>query len=200
MFDERARAFLEKSSNKLLIFLERRKVHPLHLTLLGLFLAFVAAGLLGLGYAFLALFIWYLSRLCDGLDGLLARHLKKSSLFGAYLDILCDMIAYSLMIIGLFFAHKDLSLLWLLILFGYILCITSALSLGSLSAEISKKIKTNRLLKLASGLAEAGETSLYYTLCILFPKNVFFLTCFWALVLLVTVLSRTYTAKKLLNL
>ena len=77
MFDERGRAFLEKSSRKLLFF-ERRKVHPLHLTLLGLFLAFVAAGLLGFGYAFLALFIWYLSRLCNGLDGLLARHLKKA--------------------------------------------------------------------------------------------------------------------------
>ena len=160
--------------------------------------------LLGLGSAYLischefswAIVIWWVGRLMDGTDGIYARAIGKTSSFGAYLDISCDMAAYSAIIVAFDFAFPVYHLNWNLILFLYILCITGALSLGNLEHKSQKSELDNRGLRLAAGFAEGGETGIAYTLFLLFPTWIGILSNLWILVLSMTVLSRVMLAER----
>ncbi len=166
---------------------------------MGLLLAVLSAWLIAY-HAFLsALGIWYLSRLCDGTDGIWARAAGKTSAFGAYLDILCDMAAYSLMVLGFYFCMPELASSWLTILFLYVLCITSALALGAQEQKLGHDTRDNRGLRLGAGLAEAGETSIAYTLFLVFPEFIKTLATLWILALALCVLLRSVLAARLLR-
>ena len=100
-----------------------------------------------------------------------------------------------MMIIGFFFAFPSLQLLWLLILFLYVLCITGALSLGNLEDKQQIPSTNNRGLRLAAGVAEGGETGIAYTLFLLFPDYIKILASIWIVILAITVAARLWLAK-----
>ena len=74
------------------------------ISLIGLLLGIACAVCIAYGYTLLALLPLLLSRLCDGLDGALARARGATDL-GAFLDIVLDFIFYAL--IPLSFAVLD---------------------------------------------------------------------------------------------
>lgn len=198
MIDNPFRHWLSNKTGFLNTFYLKLGLSPNHITLAGLFLACCSAFFCAYGFSYLSIFIWWLGRLLDGTDGIYARKTKQTSLFGAYLDILCDMASYSVMIVGFSFLFPELKTIWLLTLGLYVLCVTSALALGALEKEVKTPSRDNRGLRLGAGLAEGGETGIAYTLFLLFPSSVYELSLFWIFILLVTVLSRTFLAKKLL--
>lgn len=175
-------------------------VSPNLVTILGLTTAFIAAFFLVFGLLKVSLVFWWVSRIFDGTDGVWARKRQSETPFGAYLDIVCDMAAYSMMIVGFFVFEPSLVLNWLLILFLYTLCVSSALSLGSLEERFgANKGKNNRGLRLGAGLAEAGETSIFYTLFLLMPYYLKILSFIWIFVLMLTVFARSVLAYKILT-
>ncbi len=149
-------------------------------------------------WPWLAIAVWWLGRLLDGTDGIYARATGQTTHFGAFLDIVCDMAAYSVMIFAFAYRHPELTPLWLLILFFYVLCITGAVSLGAAMRELNVNSDDNRGIRLAAGLAEGGETGIAYTLFLLFPANITFTASLWIIVLATTVLARVFLAKKTL--
>ncbi|MFO1033644.1 MAG: CDP-alcohol phosphatidyltransferase family protein [Hyphomicrobiales bacterium] len=84
--------------------LRRRGVSADQVTLTGFAGGVVAAGLIALGHPGLALWPLLFNRLCDGLDGAVARGSGASDR-GAFLDISLDFIFYGL--IPLAFALMD---------------------------------------------------------------------------------------------
>ena len=92
-----------------------------------------------------------------------------------------------------------MSTTWLTIQILYTLCITTALSLGNIEEKIPQKKPDNRGLSLASGLAEAGETSIAYTTFIIFPNQINLLSGIWIIILTITIISRTTIAYKYNN-
>ena len=112
--------------------------------------------------------IYWLSRILDGVDGIFARLTNQQSLFGSYLDICCDMLAYSSIIFAFSYPFTENSRLYLAILIMYTLSICSALALGSLERDVDFEKRDNRGLRLGAGLAEGGETFITYLLCCTF--------------------------------
>ncbi len=159
-------------------------------TLLGLLFAFGAALEVSKGHLMMALLLWWVGRLFDGTDGIYARKIKQSSPFGAFLDMNCDMISYASIIFGFFLLRPDLSLYWVMVLMLYIFCITGAVTLGQLEREKGFSSKDNRGLRLGAGLAEGGETGIYYSLCFLFPENIVVFSQGWIFILFITIISR----------
>jgi len=201
MFDEKFRAVLsENTLVKILIReLAKRKITPNQLTVTGFVFSVLACLFLVKNLRFFSLAFWFLSRFLDGLDGILARETDQKTGFGAYLDILLDMFAYSLYLIVFACKHSEYYLLWLLLLLGYLLCITSTLSLSSLLEQKPKTTslkKTNRSFFFTTGFAEAGETTIIYTLFIFFPEFIFYLGVFWLILVYLTIIQRTYLASK----
>lgn len=201
MIDNPFRAFLAHRVDGLVRFYERLGLTPNAISLMSLGVAVLAALTVAAGANFVALALWWVGRLLDGTDGIFARKTGQASLFGSFLDISCDMAAYSAMIVGFFGAQPELAGRWILIVALYVLCITGALALGSLSEQAeseARKSDDGRLLNLGAGLAEGGETGIAYTLFLLWPQHTWWLSVVWIGVLSVTVISRGFLARRIL--
>ena len=184
MIDAPFRTLLEKLSHPLVQFFVHQKIHPNTLTWMSFFISSLSIYFILSDQPLMALILWWSGRLFDGLDGLVARAAKLQSARGGFLDISLDMLAYSLVAFS-FFLRSEYDVLWCAVIVGYVMCITTALSLGSVEVN-----KDNRSLRLASGLAEAGETGLFYSSILLFPQFEKYLLLIWLSILGITVIVR----------
>jgi phosphatidylglycerophosphate synthase len=196
MIDHPFRSWLANKSDLIIATYKFFRLTPNGVTMLGCILGLGAAALAAHSQFIPALTVWWLGRLLDGTDGIYARHLGKSSNFGGYLDIVCDMTAYSAMIWGFSISLPEQMNWWFAILILYVLCITSALSFGSMQKPEEMDSRDNRSLKLAAGLAEGGETGIFYTLVLLWPTNAEILCAIWSAILVSTVISRSLIAHR----
>lgn len=95
MLDAKIRPLIEGPLNKAGAALAERGIAAHEVTLFGLGMGLVAAGMLAFGLpGVLALVPLLIGRLADGLDGAVARATRPSD-FGGYLDILCDFVFYA---------------------------------------------------------------------------------------------------------
>lgn len=196
MIDNHFRQILPKFVGPIVGLYKALRLTPNQITLLGLGLSFTSAYLVATQKFYLATFVWWVGRLLDGTDGIYARATGQTSSFGAFLDIVCDMASYSIMIIGFSVAVPQLQSEWFVILFLYVLCITSALALGNLEDKIQMANKDNRGLRLAAGIAEGGETGIAYSLFLIFPSHLSILARAWIIILFTTVFARALLAKR----
>lgn len=161
-----------------------KKIHPNTLTWLSFLISTASCYFILTDSYVFALIAWWTGRLFDGLDGLVARKAKLESARGGFLDISLDMLAYSMVAFS-FFLRSEYDVLWCVVIVGYVMCITSALALGSVEIK-----KDNRSLKMAQGLAEAGETGLFYSCVWLAPKYEKEFLFIWIIILFITVFAR----------
>ena len=197
MIDGPFRSVLPRYVRPLLRLYERRGVTPNQITAAGFGVAVVAALLVVTGWHALACGVWWLSRLLDGTDGIYARESGKVSDFGGYLDIVCDMGSYGVMVLGCAVYWPEWTVEWGVVLLLYTLCITSALALGALEAKSGGGGADNRTLRLGAGLAEGGETGLAYTLFLLWHAATPVLLGVWIIVLAWTIVARSVLAYRL---
>ncbi|SMF51772.1 CDP-alcohol phosphatidyltransferase family protein [Pseudobacteriovorax antillogorgiicola] len=199
MIDDPFRKVLPRFTAPLIRFYRRYGLSPNQITLMALLLAGLASVAVGIGLEIVALILWWSSRLLDGTDGILARETQQSSDFGAFLDIVCDMAAYSVMIFGFASLYPEYEARWMTMLFFYVLCITGALSLGAIEERRALSPGDNRGIRLAAGLAEGGETGIAYSAFLLFPDWIGITTLIWITVLVFTVAARATLAWTLLR-
>ncbi|MFO7693293.1 MAG: CDP-alcohol phosphatidyltransferase family protein [Vicinamibacterales bacterium] len=200
MLDDPVRAILPKVVGGLARRLGRAGVTPNMMSVASWFVAIAAAVLVARGYPILGVLVWLLSRLGDGLDGLIARQSGSVSPFGGYLDITLDMAAYGIMVIGFAMAYPALGLAWSAILLSYILSITSTLALSNAASATGRQVsRTDRTFQFTSSLAEAGETSIMYSAWAVFPQWMEPLAWTWCAVVLVSVVQRSWLAYRVLS-
>lgn len=190
MIDQSFKLKLEAWTHPLVQFLVKNRVHPDALTWCGFFISSLSFFFTLQDQPLLSLAFWWSGRIFDGLDGMVARASGKQSFRGGFLDINLDMAAYSFVALAFLLRSQDY-LIWGAILIGYVLCITSALSLGEI-----EKTQDKRSLRLASGLAEAGETGIFYSLMWLFPAQGKIWSWVWIGILAITIISRFFRAYK----
>ena len=99
MLDRWMRPLIDPPLNRLGRSLARAGLHANSITLLGLALGLVAAGLIGFGQMTAALVLLLASRVADGLDGAVARATTPTD-FGGYLDICADFLFYGAIPMG----------------------------------------------------------------------------------------------------
>ena len=172
---------------------------PNHVSALGFGIALAASFAVAMGHEWVALTLWWVSRVADGTDGVFARTTGQESDFGAYLDIVLDMAAYGAMVLGFAVAWPAFQTEWMLMLFLYVLCIASALALGMQEAKRALPARDDRGLRLGAGLAEGGETGIAYSLFLLFPSQLALTTPLWVAILMITVVARSVLAHRLLS-
>ncbi len=197
MIDNYFRSHIPKYVKPLVRAFSALGITPNMITVAAFLIAAIAAVFVYQKMFFLGLLVWWAGRLLDAMDGILARHLNRSSEFGAYLDITLDMFAYSLMVIAFMEVFPEQSMIWKWILLLYVLCITSALAFGNMEQKLGAFSDQSRKLRLGAGLAEAGETGIAYSVFLLFPSSVFYSSRLWLGILIITVISRTLMAYKL---
>ena len=199
MFDDPFRSRFARLATPASRVLVAWHVTPLAITWTGFALAVAAAAAVASGRAVPGLVFWLLSRVADGLDGVVARVGGRQSAIGGYLDITLDMAAYSLMVLAFAHRHPGHALMWQAILVGYVLAITTTLALSSAAERAARTVAAgDRTFQFTRGLAEAGETTIVYVLWIVMPSHVALVGWTWCGLLLATALQRSWMAWRFL--
>ena len=174
-------------------------VSPNLLTLLGLLTGLTAAWLAAIGSVVPSLLVWFLSRVIDGLDGLVARRFNKQSDFGGYLDIVCDFAVYAAVPIGLALARPTtLNFIALVVMLAsfYI----NAASWMYLSALLEKRtardLSTQTSIIMPSGLISGTESITAFCIFLLFPAQIAPLFGVFSALVFVTIIQRLIWAKQ----
>jgi phosphatidylglycerophosphate synthase len=174
-------------------------VSPAFLTLLGLLTGLTAAWLAAIGSVVPSLLVWLLSRIFDGLDGLVARRFNKQSDFGGYLDIVCDFTVYAAVPIGLtIFQPTTINFIALAVMLSsfYI----NAASWMYLSALLEKRAardaSTQTSIIMPSGLIGATESITAFCVFLLFPAHIAPLFGIFSALVFITIIQRLVWAKQ----
>ena len=139
MFDKQIFAWTEKPAVTIAAALRRRGIGADRLTLAGFAAGLAALPLLAGGHYLWALLFILLNRLCDGLDGVVAR-LDRTSDRGAFLDVALDFFFYASVPFGFALADPEANALAAaFLLFGFIGTGSSFLALAVLAERQGRR-------------------------------------------------------------
>ncbi|QJR34683.1 CDP-alcohol phosphatidyltransferase family protein [Gemmatimonas groenlandica] len=199
MIDEPFRQWLARRWSAPAVALHRAGISANQVTIVAAVLGLTAAALVAVQLPLIGIALWLVSRLLDGFDGMLARLAASTSLYGGYLDITLDMLAYSAMATAFAIAMPADVVLWMVVLVGYVLAITSTLALSSLAERADRTLGGNRSIQFTRALAEGGETTAVYVVIALAPSVSRYVLVVWIVLLTITVIQRTALARRLLS-
>lgn len=165
VMDDVARRGLRPALDRLADVADGLGLTPLHLTGTGLLLAVGAsvaaavAGSVGAAAWWVALVLWLLSRLADGLDGVVARRQDSASDLGGFLDIIADFAAYGGFVLGVAIGAPDARLACAALLLAYYLNGSAFLAISGLAEKRRQRVAGDeRSLQFVTGLTEGTET------------------------------------------
>jgi phosphatidylglycerophosphate synthase len=200
MFDGSLRRMVDPVLLALARPLVRAGATPDAITLAGFALAVAAAIAIMAGALATGLALMIASRLCDGLDGTVAK-LTKPSDFGGYLDIVLDFAFYGL--IPLAFAVLDPhsnALPAAVLLLSFYVNGASFLALAAIAEKrgLSTDARGRKSFYFTTGLAEAGETFAVFAAFCLFPEWFPVIAYLFAALCFFTAFARILQARALL--
>ncbi|MDA3957131.1 CDP-alcohol phosphatidyltransferase family protein [Oceanispirochaeta sp.] len=166
------------------------------MTIIALLFGIASAASVLLGQYSMALILWIINRILDGLDGQIARASRTQSDEGGYLDIVCDFIVYALIPVAISLQKGSrasyISTLFLLAAFYvnsatwmYLSALLEKRAAGAAAQNESTSVTISR------GLIEGTETVLFYTLFLLFPRYYVFSASIMAALTVIGALLRT---------
>ncbi|MGA9871690.1 MAG: CDP-alcohol phosphatidyltransferase family protein [Rhodococcus sp. (in: high G+C Gram-positive bacteria)] len=167
-------------------------ITPDRITAAGLVLGLGSALAAGLQLWWLALVLWILSRVADGLDGQLARRRATAGDAGAggFFDITADFVVYGMTVVGVAVGvSAQFDAPWwpfLLVLLTYYINGTAFLAFSSIAERNDRRIDDGRSLSFLGGLAEGAETIAVHSLWLLFPQFGWQIAVVWASVVAIS--------------
>ncbi|WP_026479307.1 CDP-alcohol phosphatidyltransferase family protein [Ahrensia sp. 13_GOM-1096m] len=171
------------------------------LTTVGLLIGVLAGVAIFFEYYLVGLVLLLTSRLCDGLDGALAR-ISGSSDFGGYIDIVFDFAFYGLIPLAFILANPSANAVaGGVLIFSFYVNGASFLAFAIMAEK--QQLKTEKRGKksffFTTGLAEATETFAVFSAFCLLPTYFSQIAYVFAAVVLYTAAVRIGQAKNLLN-
>jgi phosphatidylglycerophosphate synthase len=199
MIDREVRTLLAPGLDPIARALARWGVRPLALTLAGLVLALAAAVAAGRAAWTIALVLWLLSRVPDGLDGPVARATGRASDLGGWADITADITAYGAFVVGCAIGNPDARVACLVLLLTYYVNGGSLLALSAAATNRRLARPDERTFHFTRGVAEGTETIVVHSLMVLVPAWMTVLAWGFAAAVIVTIAQRVRLAVRLLR-
>jgi len=142
-----------------------------------------------------ALFLLILNRLCDGLDGPIARQTKASDL-GGYLDIVSDFIFYAGFIFFFALGQPDTGLAASYMLFGFMGSASSFLAYAIIAAKRGQNHEKQgrKSFYYLKGITEGTETVISFVIICLFPAAFTAICWIYGTLCLITAFGRSQQA------
>ena len=196
MFDASIRQRLDQPLDRLATVVSSRGLSANALTAIGFVIGVGACAAVVAGRWWLALGLWLMNRLVDGLDGSVARRAGATRL-GGFLDIIADFAIYGGMVVAIGWYVPEARLAGLFVFLGYYLNGAAFLAWSSLVAERALSDQgtdhagDERSLNFPAGLAEGTETIIAMSVILLLPQLVTELLWVWAAIVGISVIQRT---------
>jgi phosphatidylglycerophosphate synthase len=171
MLDGAARRLIGPSLDRIGAGLARRSVTADQVTWAGFALGIAAAAAIATELYLVGLTLLVASRVCDGLDGAVARHTEKTDR-GGFLDIVLDFAFYGAIPVAFAVADPEANALAAaLLLFSFYVNGASFLAYSVMAErrKLSTELRGEKSLYFTAGLAEATETVAAFCLFCLFP-------------------------------
>lgn len=201
MIDTQARKLLAPPIQAIAARLDHPGVTPNRITSLGLIMGLSGATAAGFHHWSLALGLWLISRVMDGVDGALARRRNPTGGCGAggFWDITADFISYGSFVIGVGVGSHGTLLPFLIVLFAYYINGSSFLAFSSIAEKTGKQIDDGRTLSFLPGIAEASETIFVHSIWCILPERAGLIAWIWAGIVLLSASFRILFAFSVLN-
>ncbi len=176
-----------------------KKLHQLdvtanQVTVIGFAIGLTVIPLLAMKLYLLALLAILFNRLCDGVDGALARE-RGATDAGAYLDIVLDFIFYAAVVFGFALADPDQNALAAaLLLFSFMGTGSSFLAFAIMAerGSIQSMQYPNKGFYYLGGLAEGTETIVLLLACCLFPAYFVWIAVVFSVICWLTTVTRVF--------
>jgi phosphatidylglycerophosphate synthase len=192
MLDGAVRKRLEPILDRIGVALANRGVSADAVTISGLVFGLAAAILIARQFYFSGAVLILFSRLCDGLDGAVARASHKTD-FGGFLDIVLDFVFYGAIPLAFIVADPAANgLAGGALLFAFYVNGSSFLAFAIMAEKrtMTTEVRGAKSLYFTTGLAEATETIVFFLACCLLPGWFPVLAAIFAVICLYTALSR----------
>ncbi|MPQ97979.1 CDP-alcohol phosphatidyltransferase family protein [Modestobacter sp. I12A-02628] len=204
MLDRPVRALLAGPLDRVAAVLDRPGLTPDRLTVAGLVLGLGSAVTSAAQLWPVALVLWLVSRLADGLDGPLARRRgPRDAGAGGFLDITCDFVVYGSTVVGVAVGatagHGEPWWPFLAVLLAYYVNGTAFLAFSSIAERSGRTIDDGRSLSFLGGLAEGTETIAVHALWLVVPWVAADVAVVWAAVVAVSSLQRVVAGYRALS-
>ena len=203
MIDARLRANLHGVFARAAEVVDRPRISPDAITYSGFALGIAAAASAWWRHWIVALALWLLSRIADGVDGALARRRIKAGALknpaGGYLDIMADFAIYGSFVVGVAHGAGKSYLPFLFVLLAYYLNGTSFLAFSSIGEKEGIRLDDGRSLSFIYGLAEATETIVVHSAWCLFSASAGTIASIWAVIVFFSAALRFLHSKRLLT-
>jgi phosphatidylglycerophosphate synthase len=201
MLDGAVRARIEPAIDALGRAIARTGLSANAVTVIAFLLGLAAAGLIAFDAYVLGMVVLLASRLCDGLDGAVAR-VKGKTDFGGYLDIVLDFGVYGAIPIGFALADPATNAVPAAVLvFSFYVNGASFLAFAIMAERhgFSTSQRGEKSFFFTTGLAEATETIAVFVLACLFPQWFPWLAWIFAAICFYTALSRIVMTRRVLG-
>jgi phosphatidylglycerophosphate synthase len=191
MLDPLARRLIDPPLNLAGRAMAARGVSANVVTIVGFAVGMLAPAALALQAYPAALVLILANRLCDGLDGAIARAGRPSDL-GGFLDIVLDFIFYAAVPLGFALGRPDFALPAAFLLASFMGTAASFLAFAVFAARhgIATNRRGNKALYYLGGLTEGTETIALFVACCLFPAAFPVFAYGFGLLCWITTLSR----------
>ena len=171
MIDNKLLPIVEVFLSPIANYLSGRRISADTITIFGFTIGLLAVPFIFFGFLKLALLLIIFNRICDGLDGVVARMNEKTDR-GAFLDISLDFIFYASIPVAFALSDPSKNALPALILLFSFFGRASTFLAFSIIAE-RKNIKPKKFMNKGfyylSGLMEGGETIMFFVIMCLLP-------------------------------
>jgi len=178
MLDAHLRPLVDRCLNPVGAVLARRGVTPNQISFVGFGLGMGAALAVALGSELAAAILIIANRVCDGLDGAVARASNTSDL-GAYLDITLDFLFYSAIPFAFAVADPEKALAACFLIFSFVGTGSSFLAFAIIAQKrgISTEMRGKKGFFYLGGLTEGSETIIFLLVVAILPD--FFVPLAW---------------------
>ncbi len=170
-------------------------------TITGCIIGLAAAFAIWQHYYVVGLVLLLASRLCDGLDGAIAKVTEPTD-FGGFLDIVLDFVFYGAIPLGFILADPSANgVAGSVLIFSFYVNGTTFLAYA-IMAEKQDMVSTERgekSLYFTTGLAEGTETIAVLSAFCLFPQHFSIVAYIYAGICFYTALSRIILANRVFN-
>ena len=200
MLDQRINKIIHPIMNRLANYIPRQ-ISANTITLAGFAMGVMVIPLLWLKLYFAAMTVILVNRFFDGLDGAVARKSGPTNL-GGYLDITCDFIFYSVVIMGFALADPENNgLAATFLIFSFIGTGSSFLAFAVAAEKqgISSDAHGLKSFYYLGGATEGTETILFFVVICIYPVCFPILAVVYGIICWITILGRFGSAFTLLR-
>ena len=171
MFDRHLRPIIDPVSNSIGSSIARSGITANMVTISGFGVGILAFIALTQSYFQLAFLFIVINRICDGLDGAVARHQGMTDI-GGYLDIVFDFIFYALIPLGFAIAMPEYAVSAAILIVSFVGTGSSFLTYAIFAEKrkISTDIRGKKSLYYLGGLTEGTETIAVLLAMCLWPQ------------------------------